>query len=274
MFLKYKLSRFLPFLYCSLLLSCGGGSISLEEIEEGSLYDLNSSETSALELITIDGSTLSLIKASGNFIRNEGSASVSIPDSTGNSNKLVSNAVPAKQMTSFVTIIPEGNALDGSFGILGLPTASNTIPKGTYNYSGNAQIFVNDGNALYGLSGNSNVVLEFDGTNSKITGDVTSLTGKRSFLDLSCRDCPVSSVLDIAFSNGSVCNGNRICLGDIELRNSNLDVPLSKSHVLSSDGTFFGPNSSELGAIFSVNDTQSGSIEIRGALTGKDDGLN
>ncbi len=251
------------------LSGCGGVVSSLHEIEEGSLYDLTSLETSSLELITIDGSTLKLTKVDGSFVRNQGSASVVLPDEATGTNKEISNAIPSKNMTSFVTIIPEGNSLDGSFGLIGLPNSSDAPPIGNFNYFGNAEIFINDGNALYGLTGSSSITFEFDGTNSKIDGEITSLTGKKSLLDLSCRDCPASSVVDIIFPSGSICNGNRICLNTIELRNSSLDASLTNNHELNSNGTFFGPNSSELGAVFSVNDTESGSIEIRGAFSGK-----
>ena len=38
---------------------------------------------------------------------------------------------------------------------------------------------------------------------------------------------------------------------------------------MESDGTFFGPNSVEIGGVFSIDDTDTGSIEIRGAFLGK-----
>ena len=267
--LKY-LRTSLAILYL-VLAGCGGGFSSIDDVIEGSLYDLNSSEMSNLELITVDGSTLQLSKISGNFVRNEGSATLVVPNESGGGERAIANAVPNKKTTSFVTIVPEGNAINGNFGLLGIPYSSATPPTGNYSYIGNAEIFINDGNALYGLSGNSNITFEFDGVNSKITGEVTSLTGTKSFLDLSCRDCPASSVVDIVFPSGSLCNGNRICIEKIDLRNSTLDAPLTSGHILSSDGTFFGTGSNELGAVFSVNDTASGSIEIRGALVGKTD---
>ena len=31
--------------------------------------------------------------------------------------------------------------------------------NGKYIYKGNAEVFINDGNALYGLSGNSNILI-------------------------------------------------------------------------------------------------------------------
>ena len=261
----FKLYIIIIFLQLS---GCGGVVSSLHEIEQDSLYDLTSSKTSSLELITVNGTTLQVTKIDGMFVRNNGSASITLNNSPG-FNTEVANAVPSRNMTSYVTIIPEGNSLDGSFGIIGLPDVSETIPVGNFSYSGNAEIFINDGNALYGLTGNSNILFEFDGLDSKITGEVTSLSGKKSFLDLSCRDCPASAVVDIVFPSGSLCNGNRICFNSIELRNNNLDVNLSNGYKLDSDGALFGPNASELGTVFSINDTGSGSIEIRGATVGK-----
>ena len=41
--------------------------------------------------------------------------------------KNVENGIPIKDLTSFVTYIPEGNALNGSFGIIGIPESSGDI---------------------------------------------------------------------------------------------------------------------------------------------------
>ena len=51
-------------------------------------------------------------------------------------------------------------------------------------------------------------------------------------------------------------------------KNSKLDNILTNDYTLESDGSFFGPEGSEFGNVFSVNDTDSGSIEIRGAVVG------
>lgn len=254
------------------LIGCGGsgtGLSSLTEIEDNSLYDLSSSQGSDLELITVDGATLQLTQMNGMFVRNNGSASVVLTDKVTGINEEIANAIPRRNMTSFVTIIPEGNLLDGSFGIVGLPNLSENILEGNFSYHGNAEIFINDGKALYGLTGSSKILFEFDGKQSNVSGEVTSLTGKKSFLDLSCRDCSASAVVDILLPTGNICNGNRICFNSLQLRNSTLDVPLTNNYKLNSDGTLFGPNASELGTVFSVTDTESGSIEIRGATVGK-----
>ena len=82
-------------------------------------------------------------------------------------------------------------------------------------------------------------------------------------------DCQASNILDIVFPNGKICNNNRVCFNEIELINSKLDVDLTNSYILTSDGSFFGPNGEVFGNIFSVDDTKSGSIEIRWATINK-----
>ena len=44
---------------------------------------------------------------------------------------------------------------------------------------------------------------------------------------------------------------------------------MTNEYQMESDGTFFGPDSVEIGGVFSIDDTDTGSIEIRGAFLGK-----
>ena len=168
-----------------------------------------------------------------------------------------------------MTIIPEGNSLNGSFGIIGIPESSGDLIEGNYTYLGTSRIFINDGTALYDLTGNSKIQIDFNGLEGELVGELTSLSGKMSMLNLSCRDCPISNAVDIIFPSGSICNGNRICLNKIELKNGIITNTLTNQYQMESDGTFFGPNSVEIGGVFSVDDTDTGSIEIRGAFLGK-----
>ena len=143
-----------------------------------------------------------------------------------------------------------------------------SLPTGKHIYKGNGEVFINDGNALYGLKGNSQIIFDYDGNNTMITGEIKSLNGNKSLLDLSCRNCPATEIVEILFPSGQICNNNRICFSEIELKNSKLDNILTNDYTLESDGSFFGPEGSEFGNVFSVNDTDSGSIEIRGAIVG------
>ena len=256
-FLVYKI--FFIFLIFSIILNCKGNNT----IHDLSLYDICSNKDSGLEVITIDETTLKISKSSGTLIRNGISNTVRI------NNKIYSNVIPNKDLTSYVTIIPQGNSINNSFGILGLENKQFIIPVGKHTYKGNSEVFINDGNALYGLSGSSKIIFDYDGTNAFISGEIKSLSGKKSFLNLSCRDCSASNVVDIFFPIGKICEDNRVCFSEIELRNSKLDTGLTDSYTLTSDGSFFGPNGEEFGNIFSVNDTKDGSIEIRGATINK-----
>ncbi len=259
MFLNLKRLFFL-FLLCFLISSCGG-SISNDQIKKMSLFDFTSNEDSPLELITVDGTTLQLTNVSGNLVRNGISNTIVIDETKYEQIQLIKN------LTSYVTIIPEGNQINGSFGLIGLKNEQFSLPTGKHIYIGNAEVFINDGNALYGLKGNSQIIFEYDGTNTTITGEIKSLSGNKSLLDLSCRDCPATEIVDIIFPSGQICN-DRICFNKIELKNSKLDNILTNNYILESDGLFFGPEGSEFGNIFSVNDTNTGSIEIRGATVG------
>ena len=252
-----------------IMTGCSGQSIQKIEEPKGSLYDLNSTDVSNLKLITIDGTTLDLENIEGEFVRKQGSAVVIINEKNGVSTKNIQYGIPVKNLTSFVTFIPEGNSLNGSFGILGIPESSGDIVEGNYTYFGTSRIFINDGTALYDLTGNSKIQIDFNESEGVLVGELTSLSGKMSMLNLSCRDCPISNAVDIIFPSGSICNGNRICLNKIELKNGIITNTLTNEYRMESDGTFFGPNSVEIGGVFSVDDTDTGSIEIRGAFLGK-----
>ena len=132
------------------------------EEQKGSLYDLNSPDVSNLKLITIDGTTLDLENIEGEFVRKQGSAVVIINEKNGASSKNVRMEFH-QGLTSFVTYIPEGNSLNGSFGIIGIPESSGDIVEGNYTYLGTSRIFINDGTALYDLTGNSKIQIDFNG---------------------------------------------------------------------------------------------------------------
>ena len=95
-----------------ILTGCGGKSIQNLEEQKGSLYDLNSLDVSNLKLITIDGTTLDLVKIEGELVRHQGSAIVTINEKNGASSKNVENGIPVKDLTSYVTIIPEGSSIN------------------------------------------------------------------------------------------------------------------------------------------------------------------
>ena len=260
MFINFK-SLFIFVLFCFFISSCGG-SISNDQIKKMSLFDFTSNEDSPFELITVDGATLKLTNISGNLVR-DGISNTFVIDETK-----YKQVVLIKNLTDYVTIIPEGNLINGSFGLIGLKNEQFSLPTGKHTYTGNAEVFINDGSALYGLKGNSQIIFDYDGTNTIITGEIKSLNGNKSLLDLSCRNCPATEIVDIIFPSGQICNSNKICFSEIELKNSKLDNKLTNNHTLVSDGSFFGPEGSEFGNVFSVNDTDSGSIEIRGAVVG------
>ena len=260
MFIYLKRLIFL-FLFCFFISSCGG-SISNNQIKKMSLFDFTSNEDSPLELITVDGTTFKLTNISGNLVRNGTSNTIIIGETK------YEQIILSKNLTDYVTIIPEGNLINGSFGLIGLKNEQFSLPTGKHIYTGNAEVFINDGNALYGLKGNSQIIFDYDGTNTVITGEIKSLNGNKSLLDLSCRNCPATEIVEVLFPSGQICNNDRICFSEIELKNSKLDNILTNEYILESDGSFFGPEGAEFGNVFSVNDTDNGSIEIRGAIVG------
>ena len=125
----------------------------VNQIKKMSLFDFTSNEDSPLELITVDGTTLKLTNISGNLVRNGISNTIIIGETK------YEQIILSKNLTDYVTIIPEGNLINGSFGLIGLKNEQFSLPTGKHIYKGNAEVFINDGNALYGLKGNSQIFL-------------------------------------------------------------------------------------------------------------------
>ena len=82
------------------------------------------------------------------------------------------------------------------------------------------------------------IQIDFNESEGLLVGELTSLSGKMSMLNLSCRDCPISNAVEIIFPSGSICNGNRICLNKIELKNGIINNTLTNEYRMESDGTF------------------------------------
>ena len=260
----FKKIKVLQFIFITLLVGCAGSSSKI--YKENSLYDTNSTKISDLKLIMVDGKTLDIKTDTGNFNRINGQTVVKLDSSDEIITFIETQDIKSK--TSFVTIIPEGNLYGGSFGLLGIDPQNNRLPDGEYIYIGNAEVFINDGNALYGLSGDSSVEVKLTEKGDEIIGQISNLSGYQSFLDLSCRGCPIDKVATIVFKDGSICNGNNICFEKVILDNSKLSYPLTSLYNLETEGSFYGESSSEIGIVFAIDDTNAGSIEIKGALTG------
>ena len=254
-------------LLITILVFIGCAGSSSNSYKENSLFDVNSTKNSDLEIIMVDGSTYKLEKLSGEFVRNNGSSSVFLNNSSDEEGINFNKQAIKQTQNSFVVIIPEDNIFSNSFGILGIDPQHTKLANGQYEYKGNAEVFINDGNALYGLSGNGKILLNLNDSGDLVSGEISSLSGYKSFLDLSCRGCEVNDVLKITFPNGSFCNNNNICFDEIELQDSKLSLPLSSLYTLNAEGTFFGSDFSEFGFLFSLDDTKSGSIEMKGAIT-------
>ena len=256
--------KILKIIIITFLVGCAGSSSN--NYKENSLYDTNSTKVSELKLIMVDGKTLDINTDAGSFSRINGQTVIELSSSKETITFIESQNKKSK--TSYVTIIPEGNLYGGSFGLLGVDPQNNRLSDGEYIYNGNAEVFINDGEALYGLSGDSIVEIKLTETEDEIIGQISNLSGYQSFLDLSCRGCSIDSVATIVFRNGSICNGNNICFEKVILDNSKLSYPLTSLYNIETHGSFYGENSSEIGIVFAIDDTKAGSIEIKGALTG------
>ena len=164
MFELFKKIKILKFIIIILLVGCAGSSSN--SYKENSLYDTNSTKISELKLIMVDGKTLNIKTDAGSFSRINGQTVIKLNSSEDTVAFIESQNKKLK--TSYVTIVPEGNLYGGSFGLLGIDPQNSRLSDGEYIYNGNAEVFINDGNALYGLSGDSKVPISSFEENSPL----------------------------------------------------------------------------------------------------------
>ena len=139
--------KILKIFIITFLVGCAGSSSN--NFKENSLYDTNSTKVSELKLIMVDGKTLDIKTDAGSFSRINGQTVIKLSSSEETITFIESQNKKSK--TSYVTIVPEGNLYGGSFGLLGIDPQNKRLSNGEYIYNGNAEVFINDGNALYGL---------------------------------------------------------------------------------------------------------------------------
>lgn len=159
----------------------------------------------------------------------------------------------------------------GQLGIIGFPTLAEDMPTGPKHYalpSGSKLVITSNGTDLLELEGQTTAQLDFD------TGDYTvaisDLDG--TWIKSNGQRISVTNAVEVNITGTNAGSGG-FSNGEIELLNSNLaeiDLSLSGNEVSRIHGDLFGPQASEMGGTFVVDDTAHGTIKMQGAFVGKE----
>ena len=147
-------------------------------------------------------------------------------------------------------------------GIVGIPTETADLNAlGEVNYAGTATLLIEDGNAIYDLSGDATIEASFD--TGTVTATLDGLSGERE-AGLASPPASVSEVGVITVT-GSAIEGATFSGGTPALVSDEIS-DLSGSETLSLEGAFYGPDADELGASLVIDDSVSGSVTILGTI--------
>lgn len=160
------------------------------------------------------------------------------------------------------TAMPQNG--DQMFGVVGIPTQILDLPdSGSASYAGTSVLTIQDGIALYELSGDSTVEASFAaGTVTTVLDslDGTVLEGFGGAVGVT--DIGAITMADSAM-DGAGFNGGKFTISSDVLSN------LSENAETELTGAFFGPEAGETGGVFVVDDSSEGNLIIFGDFIAK-----
>ncbi len=148
-------------------------------------------------------------------------------------------------------------------GVVGVSTLASDMPtSGSATYSGDTQLSAQVGTSLYELTGTAAIAASF-GSGGTVTTTLSGLSGQR--IPTVAAASSVSNVGTITLSGASV-SGTGFAGGTSATTGSTL--ALSGTQTTSVSGQFFGPQATEAGGVFVINDTTGGGPLIQGDFLG------
>ena len=144
---------------------------------------------------------------------------------------------------------------DRTIGVVGVATPAAEMPgTGAVTYTGTSQVTLQDGTSLFELTGDASVVARFgEGT---VATTVSGLSGTQT-TGLAA-PVAVTDVATIGFT-GSTISGTTFSGGTPTVTSGSV-AGLSGAEASSLDGAFYGPGATEVGAVFVIDDSASGSL--------------
>ena len=160
----------------------------------------------------------------------------------------------------FSSLISIEQASGTQFGVFGIP-ATDIPVNGTANYAGESTVVIVDGEAVYDLTGTSSIDVDFAADRLKtnlnnLDGTRTDLTGVIDVTDVAEMELTFVTIEDGAFEGGF-----------FDLFSDQLGTFESGNETVLHNGELFGPDAAEIGGVFTIDDTDTGSLLIHGVYS-------
>lgn len=160
----------------------------------------------------------------------------------------------------FSGLIAIEQASGSQFGVFGIP-ATDIPDSGTANYAGESAVVIVDGAAVYDLTGTSSIDVDFAADRLKtninnLDGTRTDLTGVTDVTNVAEMELTFVTIEDGAFEGGF-----------FDLFSDQLSTFESGNETILHNGELFGPEAAEIGGVFTIDDTDTGSLLIHGVYS-------
>ena len=253
------------------LAACGGGGASTPTATPfATLGDTTSQQSAALAAASLDTGARTTSALTGTLNRAGNTANISTLSGAINTNRsaiaLTAGGTIALQAgantfsTRYIATPTTGNA---TIGVLGAVTPAADLPGGSVTMTGPATVTIQNGTALFDLTGDATIAANF-GTD-RVTTTLSGLKGTQTN-----GITPTVDVTDVATVTitGSAITGATFDGGTVAVTSATLPT-LSAGAVTSTNGAFFGPTGNEAGGVFVADDTATGNLRIFGDFIGK-----
>lgn len=221
--------------------------------------------TVALSGTVLDAAARTITKSTGNLNRDTNAVTFSelsgqinaaraVIDITGGGQATLTTK--ADQFGARFTASPIGGA--STTGVIGVAILASDMPSGSADYTGDTRLSAQVGTDLYELTGTASVAATF-GTDGTVTTTLTGLSGQKmpSLADATViSDAGTLTLAGASITATSFAGGTSAATDDV--------FALSGKQTTIHAGEFFGPDATEAGGTFVIDDTSDGTTVIQG----------
>jgi hypothetical protein len=252
------------------LAGCAGGGATVFDTppNEVALTAASAKGTVALSGAVLDAAERTVTTGTGNLNRDTNAVTFSGLSGQINAARAVIDITGGGQATlttksgqfgARFTASPISGA--STTGVIGVATLASDMPTGSADYTGDTRLSAQVGTDLYELTGTATVAATFgtSGTDGTVNTTLTGLSGQKipSLADASAiSDAGTLTLTGASITETSFTGGTAAATGDV--------IALSGKQTTIHAGQFFGPNATEAGGAFVIDDTSDGNTVIRG----------
>ena len=252
------------------LAGCGGGggggaTVINTPPNEVAFAAASAKGTVALSGVVLDSGALTAIAGTGSLNRDTNAVTFSgltgqidatrvVIDITGGGQATLTTK--ADQFGARFTASPIGGA--STTGVIGVATLASDMPTGSAEYIGDTRLSAQVGTDLYELTGTASVAATF-GLDGTVNTTLTGLSGQKipSLADATViSDAGTLTLAGASIKGTSFAGGTSAATGGV--------FALSGKQTTIQAGQFFGPDATEAGGTFVIDDTSDGTTVIQG----------